>query len=145
MKWVTRKTMRVNRAATCWLIRRFIDPDATFLFVDANEVAGVQEREGAKGFDAPGAHYVHRDAEGRISFERLASEHRPDDAALRAMARIVHAADVAGEGASVPEAAGLRAISMGFPFVARDDQDTVERSAFMYDALYASLSRTQKA
>lgn len=71
MKWVTRKTIKVNRTATAWLIRRFIDPDATFLFVPPEQVAQVQLREGAQGFDAPGATYPHRDERGRCSFEAL--------------------------------------------------------------------------
>ena len=61
MKWVTRSHMHVNRTATAWLIRHFLDPSATFLFVEPDEVAAVQAREGAIGFDAPGATYPHRD------------------------------------------------------------------------------------
>lgn len=67
--WVTRRNIRVNRTATIWLIRRFIDPQAVFLFADPSEVAAIQQREGAKGFDAPGALYPHKDAKGRCSFE----------------------------------------------------------------------------
>ena len=141
-KWATRKMIRVNRAATCWLIKRFIDKDAEFLFVDQNEVAGLQEREGVTGFDAPGATYPHRDAQGRIVFEALVAEHCPGDKALVAMAKIAHVADV-GSGTS-PEAAGVRAISMGFPFVATSDHEIVEKSAFMYDSLYATLARQNK-
>jgi hypothetical protein len=74
MKWVTRKGIRVNRAATAWLVRRFIDPSATFLFVDPEQVAKVEKREGARGFDAPGAMYPHEDTAGRCSFEVLADE-----------------------------------------------------------------------
>ena len=65
MKWVTRR--QVNRAATAWLIRRFIDRDAVFLFVEPGEVVEIQQREHATGFDAPGATYPHQDAEGRCS------------------------------------------------------------------------------
>ena len=139
MKWVTRRDIRVNRAATAWLVRRFVDRDATFVFVAAEEVAEVQRREGARGFDAPGATYPHKDEQGRCSFEALASEYRPDDVALQALARIVRAADFRDAVAVIPEAAGLRAISHGFPLVARDDDETVEKVAFLYDALYASL------
>lgn len=114
MKWVTRPRMRVNRTATAWLIRRFVDPDATFIFVEPERIAAVQREQGAKGFDAPEATYPHRDADGRCSFEALALEHRPDDAALRALARIVRAADFPDETASSLEAAGLRAICQGF-------------------------------
>ncbi len=139
MKWVTRRRARVNRVATAWLVRRFIDRDAEFLFVEADEVAAVQADRKAAGFDAPGARYPHRDAQGRCSFEALAEEHRPDDAALRAMARIVHCADLPDEVQDVPEAAGLRAISRGFPLVARDDHEALEKASFLYDALYAAL------
>ena len=139
MLWVTRRQIRVNRTATAWLVRRFIDREATFRFVEPDEVAVVQAREGAIGFDAPGARYPHKDAAGRCAFEALVAEHRPDDAALRAMARIVRGADFADEIGLTPESAGLRAISRGFPLVAADDDETVTRAAFLYDALYAAL------
>jgi hypothetical protein len=139
MQWVTRSQIRVNRAATAWLIRRFIDSDAVFVFVEPNEVADVQRRTGAIGFDAPSARYPHKDDRGRCSFEALVEEHRPDDHALREMARIVHSADFKEGLPAVPEAAGLLAISQGFPLVARDDLETVERASFLYDALYAFL------
>ena len=140
MKWVTRVNIRVNRTATAWLIRRFIDPEAAFLFVDPEQVAEVQRREGATGFDAPGATYPHLDDVGRCSFEALVEEHRPGDAALRALAQIVRGADFADQVGLTPESAGLRAISRGFPLVAGDDHETVEKASFLYDALYASIS-----
>ena len=139
MIWVTKRGIKVNRAATAWLVRRFVDRDAVLLFVDPDEVAEVQRRDGAKGFDAPGATYPHRDGAGRCSFEALVAEHRADDRALVALARIVHGADFRDEIDSTPESAGLRAISDGFPLVAADDHETAERAAFLYDALYASL------
>jgi hypothetical protein len=171
MLWVTRSKIRVNRAATGWLVRRFIDPGASFRFVEPTEVARVQADYGAIGFDAPGARYPHKDARGRCSFEALAQEYRPGDGALRQLAGIVHWADflveTAGSGGSrpqdvlngtgdtislvagirslcptpvaPPEAVGLRAIARGFPLVAADDQEALERSAFLYDALYASI------
>ena len=139
MKWVTRARIRVNRTATAWLIRRFVDPAAVLLFVEADEVAAVQAREGATGFDAPGATYPHRDAEGRCSFEALVDEYRPEDPALQELACIVHGADFGDEARWVPESEGLRAISEGFPLVARDDHEILQRAAFLYDALYASL------
>lgn len=139
MKWVTRARPRVNRTATAWLIRRFIDPGAEILFVDPQQVAGIQQREVAIGFDAPGATYPHRDAQGRCSFEALAEEHRPDDAALQDLARIVHGADFADEVHTTPESIGLRTISQGFPLVAADDHTLVERASFVYDAFYAAL------
>jgi hypothetical protein len=144
VQWVTRRQIRTNRTATAWLIRRFIDSGATFTFVEPAEVAEVQRRTGAIGFDAPGAQYPHQDDQGRCSFEALVDEHRPHDPALRALGRIVHSADFKESLAAVPEAAGLLAISHGFPLVARDDLETVERASFLYDALYASF-RTQQS
>lgn len=139
MKWVTRKSIRVNRTATAWLIRRFIDPQAVFLFVEPDEVAEIQRREGAIGFDAPGATYPHKDEKGRCSFEALVEEYHPQDSALRELARIVRGADFREEVSLTPESAGLRAISHGFPLVAKDDGEVLEKAAFLYDSLYAVL------
>ena len=97
MKWVTRKRIHVNRTATGWLIRRFLDPRAEILFVEAGQVAAVQERDGAIGFDAPGATYSHRDDRGRCSFEALLEEKLPGDAALARLGEIVHGADFPAE------------------------------------------------
>jgi hypothetical protein len=144
MLWVTRRRIRVNRTATAWLVRRFVDPEATFLFVEPHTVAEVQRTAGAIGFDAPGARYPHVDDHGRCSFEALAAEHRPDDTALQRLARIVHGADLPDD-APPPESAGLRAISSGFPDVSDDDHETVARAAFLYDAIYAALARDATA
>jgi hypothetical protein len=121
------------------LVRRFIDPSATFSFVNPEAVADVERTEGAVGFDAPGARYPHRDSEGRCSFRALVEEHCPEDPALRSLARIVQSADFPDEIGRSAEAPGLLTISRGFPLVARDDHETIERGAFLYDALYASL------
>lgn len=139
MKWVTRQHARVNRIATAWLIRRFIDPDAEFLFVPPEDVARAQREQGAKGFDAPGATYAHADGQGRCSFEALVDEHCGGDVSLQALARIVHCADFPDAPQTEPAAAGLRAISRGFPLVAKDDQEALAKASFLYDALYASL------
>jgi hypothetical protein len=140
MKWVTRKRIQVNRAATAWLIRRFIDPQAEFIFVEPDQVAGIQATEGAFGFAAPGARYPHQDAQGRCSFEALVEERCADDPTLRELARIIHGADLKDLGAA-PECPGLLTISRGFPLVAGDDQETMEKTVFLYDALYASLKQ----
>jgi hypothetical protein len=145
MLWVTRSKIRVNRAATGWLVRRFIDPDASFRFVEAAHVARFQSDHGAIGFDAPGARCPHQDARGRCSFEMLVDQYLPGDNALRALAGIVHSADFPAEtgspgieqiGAGIrswdtlslvasvrslcvrpvpPESVGLGAIARGFP------------------------------
>ena len=142
MKWVTRWQIHVNRTATAWLIRRFLDPQAEILFVAPGEVAGVQEREGAIGFDAPGARYPHSDEQGRCSFEQLVDERLGQDPALARLARIVHGADFPAEIDATPESAGLWAISQGFTDVETDDLRIVERASFLYDSLYAHLRRT---
>lgn len=145
MQWVTRQHIRVNRTATAWLIRRFIDLEATFTFVEPTEVAAVQERTGAVGFDAPGARYPHTDEQGRCSFEALVEEYQPNDPALRQLALIVRSADLPEARTETPEGAGLRAISAGFPLVTRDDHETMDRAAFIYDALYAALQARPSA
>ena len=139
MKWVTRKQIRVNRVATAWLIRRFIDPQAEFIFVEPDEVAQVQREQNAKGFDAPGATYPHKDDQGRCSFEALVDEYCSGDPVLKQIVRIVRGADFPEEIDLTKESAGIRAISHGFPQVTRDDAETVEKASFLYDALYASL------
>jgi hypothetical protein len=143
MRWVTRRRIHVNRTATAWLIRRFLDPEAEIRFVEPEEVAGIQQREGAVGFDAPGARYPHKDARGRCSFEQLVEERLGHDAALARLARIVHGADFPQEHSSEPEVRGLWAISQGFTDVGRDDPDIVARASFVYDSLYAYLQRAE--
>src|SRR3990172_6602711 len=114
MKWVTRKNIRVNRVATAWLIRRFIDPHAEFIFVEPDAVAQVQREQGAKGFDAPGATYPHKDEKGRCSFEALVDEYCANDLVLRKIARMVRGADFADETDLTEESAGIRMISQAF-------------------------------
>ena len=145
MKWVTRKQIRVNRVATAWLIRRFIDPQAEFIFVEPDQVAEVQSRQGAKGFDAPGATYPHKDEKGRCSFEALVDDCCANDLVLKKIARIVRGADFADETDLTEESAGIRMISQGFPLVTKDDHETVEKAAFLYDALYASIKAQRQS
>jgi hypothetical protein len=140
MRWATRKRIHVNRAATGWLIRRFLDPGAEILFLEPEEVA-AEVRNGAIGFDIPGATYPHRDHAGRCSFEALVDERLPHDAALRRLGLIVHGADFPEEMDVTPESAGLWAISQGFTEVGADDADVLERASFLYDSLYAFLKR----
>ena len=139
MKWITRRNIRVNRTATCWLIQRFLDPEAEFIFVSPKEVASIQNESGGVGFDAPDATYPHQDAHGLCSFAALVHERLASDPVLVEMARIVQAADIKGELENHPAAHGLQLISGGFPLVTHDDRETVARAAFVYDALYASI------
>lgn len=139
MHWVTGLGIKINRAATAWLIRRFIDPDAQFVFVKPADVAETARTLGGVGFHAPGTDYPPCDALGRTPFEALVADRCADDDVLRGMSVIVRQAD-RPEPDAVPEAAGLRLITGAFPLVAKDDAETVEHSAFLYDALYAGLS-----
>lgn len=137
MKWVTRHNANVDRIACPWLIKRFIDPDATFLFVAKEEVTSVAEHEGAIPFDVPGVELGHMD--GRCSFESIILKYGlAEDAGLKELARIVHAADVSEDEASSPYGAGLKAIASGFALLhGRDDATKIELETPMYDALYA--------
>jgi hypothetical protein len=144
MKWVTRRRIHVNRTATAWLIRRFLDPEAEILFVEPHEVVDIQERGRAIGFDAPGARYPHEDEKGRCSFEQLVDERLRHDPALGRLARIVHGADFPREIDATPESPGLWAISQGFTEVGKDDADILERASFLYDSLYAHLEKARR-
>jgi len=143
MKWITRKRIQVNRTATCWLVRRFLDPEAEFIFVPPDQVASLQVETGGTGFDAPGATYPHEDAEGLCSFAALVRERLANDPVLLEMAEIVQAADIKGKLEHHPAALGLQLISRGFPLLTKNDHETAERATFIYDALYASIKQDQ--
>jgi len=136
MKWVTRKNANVDRIACPWLIKRFVDHEAEFLFVPAEEVSAVAHAEEAIPFDVKGAELGHED--GRCSFESIIVKYRLTDPALQRLARIVHGADVAADIDIVPEAAGLKAIAHGFGLAhGENDLEKIRLETPMYDALYA--------
>jgi hypothetical protein len=137
MKWVTRENANVDRIACPWLIKRFIDPDAEFLFVPRDEVLDVAGRESAHSYDAPGAEYTHRD--GKCSFDVLVEEFNlTDDPGLVRLAEIVHAADVSEDIDASPEGRGLSAIAHGFALLhGTEDHKKIKLETPMYDALYA--------
>ncbi len=136
MKWVTRARVKVDRVACPWLIGKFIDPDAEFLFVPADQVPAVAEREGATPFDVPGVLLGHH--HGRCSFEAILEHHHLTDPALRLLAQIVHGADVPDDLYGRPEAPGLQAIAEGFRHLGlKDDREILARESIVYDALYA--------
>ena len=137
MKWVTRENAKVDRIACPWLIRRFIDKDAEFLYVPADEVPAVAEREGAIPYDVSGVELGHVD--GRCSFESIMLKYGlTANAALVEVAKIVHAADVSADIDTVPEGRGLKAIAHGFSLLfGQDDRKKIELESPMYDALYA--------
>jgi hypothetical protein len=137
MKWVTRENANVDRIACPWLIKRFIDPEAEFLFVSKDQVLAVAGREGAHSYDAPGAEYTHRD--GKCSFDVLVEEFGlTRDPGLVRLAQVVHAADVSEDVDSSPEGRGLSAIAHGFGLLhGTDDHRKIQLETPMYDALYA--------
>lgn len=128
MKWATRAGCKVDRAACAWLIRRFIDPEAEFIFVrDPSEVP-----EDATPFEIPGADLSHHD--GDCTFEVMIRRYDLRDPDLSALARIVHEADIGDERYDAPEAAGLAAIILGLAS-AGDDEHTLAVSAPIFDGL----------
>jgi hypothetical protein len=144
MLWATRRKIRISRAATAWFIRRFVDPDAIFFFGSDEEVL-ARQREGAVGFNCPGTRYPKKGEGDLTPLEALVQKHRPDDAALVRLAAAVRVADGAASAEQFPEAAGLQMITVAFPEICPDDQEIVRRSAFLYDALYVTLSKLAAA
>src|SRR5205809_5708822 len=112
MKWITRQNANVDRIACPWLIKRFVDQDAEFLYVPANEVMAVAAREGSTPYDVKNVELGHVD--GRCSFESIMVKYALEAPALKRLAQIVHAADVSADRASCSEAAGPYAIANGF-------------------------------
>ena len=136
MKWVTREHPKTDRIACPWLIKNFIDSEAEFIYVPADQVLQRAERDGAYSYDAPGATYTHRD--GLCSFEVLVEEYGIDDPAVHRLARIVHGADVADDRDATPESRGLLAVAEGFHLlIPDDDHRQLETELPVYDALYA--------
>jgi len=136
MKWVTRENANVDRIACPWLIKRFVDPDAEFLFVPAADVMATAEREQAIPYDVPNVELGHVD--GRCSFEAIVRKYQLTDPALAGLARIVHGADVSSDVGITPESAGLKAIAHGFALVhGTNDYEKIQQESPMYDALYA--------
>ena len=135
MLWITRSHVHVDRVACPWLITRFIDSDAVFLFVAASQVEIVSKQTGAIPFDMPGVKLGHVD--GLCSFESIIKEYGLKDAGLMRLARIIHAADIDDELTSDPIASGLEAIATGFSLRFPQDQENLTHQFQVYDALYA--------
>ena len=137
MKWVTRERVKVDRVACPWLIKKFIDPQAEFLFVPADNVMEVARAEGATPFDVPGVEFGHHGKE--CSFDALVKKHRLDrDPAISLLARIVNGADTDNSLWNQPESAGLKAIAEGFRHLGyKDDSGIIAAESVVYDALYA--------
>ncbi len=135
MLWVTRSHVHVDRVACPWLITRFIDSDADFLFVPKSEINKVAADTGAIPFDAPGVKLGHQG--NKCSFETIIEHYQLKDKALLRLAKIVHSADVGGEENPDPISAGLEAIAVGYSLRFPDDYENLEKQFEVYDALYA--------
>ncbi len=137
MKWVTREKVKVDRVACPWIIKKFIDPQAEFLFVSADRVAEVARSEGAIPFDVEGVEFGHHGKE--CSFDALVKKHHLDrDPAITLLARIVNGADTDNSLWNQPEAPGLKAIAEGFRHLGlKDDHEILAKEFVVYDALYA--------
>jgi hypothetical protein len=137
MKWITRENVHVDRVACPWLIRKFVDPKAEFLFVPADQVMAVAEREGATPFDVKGVELGHHGKE--CSFDAIVKKHGLDsDPALVLLARIVNGADTDNSLWNQPESAGLKAIAEGFRGLGyKNDHELNAAEWIVYDALYA--------
>ena len=134
MKWVTRARPKVDRVACPWLIKRFVDPDAEFLYVPTDQVMEVAQREGAVPFDVANVELGHNGPE--CSFDAIIKKYKLTDPALQRLAPIVRGADTDAKDLT-PESRGLEAIAEGFRLVYRDDHELLAREMSVYDALYA--------
>jgi len=136
MKWITRSHVHVDRVACPWLIKRFVDNEAEFIFAPPNQVMAMAEKTGAIPFDCMGkAELDHH--EGRCSFESIILKYELKDPALLRLAKIVHAADVAQDIDKDPIGRGLDAIAIGYGLRFPDDEENHAHQFEVYDALYA--------
>ena len=137
MKWITRERVKVDRVACPWLIRKFIDPDAEFLFVPAEEVMTVAQRERAIPYDVKGVELGHHGKE--CSFDSLVKKYQlGKDLAMVLLAKIVNGADTDNSLWNQPESAGLNAIAEGFRHMGyKDDHEINAAQWIVYNALYA--------
>ncbi len=135
MQWITRSHVHVDRVACPWLITRFIDSEAEFLFVPASQIEKVAKETGAIPYDAPGVELGHVD--GRCSFESIIVKYGLKEPGLLRLAKIVRAADVDEDIDSDPIARGLEAIASGYSLRFPQDLENIENQFEVYDALYA--------
>ena len=131
--WVTKQRPKIDRIACPWLIRRFIDPNAQFLFVEPSEVLGVAEKFNATPFDIEDVFWSHRDE--LCTFDVMAQEYELKSPAILKLAIIVRGADT-DRHELAPESAGLLAASLGLSRIYRDDNEQLEAGMLLYDAFY---------
>jgi len=136
MKWITREKVKVDRVACPWLIKKFVDPKAEFLFVPADKVMEIAAREQAIPYDVPNVEFGHHGK--ACSFEAILQKHNLDDPALVLLGKIVNGADTDNTLWNQPEGAGLNAIAEGFRHLGfKDDHEVNAAEWIVYDALYA--------
>jgi len=140
MKWITRKDVKVDRVACPWLIKRFVDPQAEFLFVEEKDLLDESKRQGATPFDARKIEAIKLNHRGpRCTFEAIIEDFAITDSAVQQLGLIVRAADVKGQEEAAPEGVGLRSIAQGFAAMGLSDQERLARQFPVYDALYAYI------
>jgi hypothetical protein len=145
MKWITRKNIKVDRVACPWLIRRFVDPQAEFLFVEEKDLFEQAKQQDAIPFDAPKIDAIKLNHRGpRCTFEAIVEDYKVGDPAVSRLALIVRAADVKGQESVAAEGIGLRAIAQGFAAMGLSDEDRLARQFPVYDALYAYVQTPGK-
>jgi hypothetical protein len=144
MEWVTRKNVKVDRVACPWLIKKFVDPDAKFLFV-AEEALLEEATKGAIPFDAPRLPQVKLNHRGeRCTFEAIIEDYKLSAPGLERLALIVRAADIKGEEQAAPEGLGLRAIAEGFAAMGLSDNERLQYGSIIYDALWQYAKAVNK-
>ena len=142
MRWITRKNVQVDRVACPWLIKRFIDPQAEFLFVREEELLEKARLEEAIPFDATRFPQVKLNHRGeRCTFEAILEDYKLSDPALQRLALIVRGADVKGQEQASPESMGLRAIAYGFALSKSTDEERLDYEFPIYDALLEYVRR----
>jgi hypothetical protein len=135
MLWITRSHVHVDRVACPWLITRFVDSEAEFLFIPKNQIEKVVKETGGIPFDAPGVELGHKD--GHCSFESIMLKYDLKEPGLVRLAQIVHSADVDEDIDKDPIARGLEAIASGYSLRFPEDMENVANQFEVYDALYA--------
>jgi len=141
MKWVTREKAKVDRIACPWLIKRFVDPEADFLFVPAERVLQVAKEQNAIPFDAPNVEPGHHGEE--CSFDAIIHKYGLKDPALLELAKVVRGADTENRNLT-QESPGLNSIAEGFRLITKDDFENMSRQWPVYDALYAFFKAKTK-
>ena len=141
MKWITRQNVKVDRVACPWLIRRFVDPEAEFLFVPENDLLQAAEHHKAIPYDAPRIPQIKLNHRGdRCTFEAILEDYKLEDRALQRLGLIVRAADVKGQEHMALEGIGLRALAEGFASPTFSDEERLQKQFPVYDALYRYVS-----